>query len=415
MSYSSPEPVLISRQTARQFLAAAQGLRPPRRESGKSGVMKTIRNLQSLQFDPINIVGRNPDLVLQSRVGDYRPRMMDELLYEDRELWDGWDKMASLYPVEDWPYFSRYRSRMEARFGDPGEVVRELEPRITAEIRERGPLCSLDLDIPGKADWAWGTTRAARAALEGLYKMGKLGVHHRVNNRRYFDLVERLLPAPVLQAPDPYPEPEEYQKWHILRRTSSLKLAHPHAGVHWSGIEGVKTSCRRRLLTSLAAEGQVVPVRVEGVPRGEFYLRAEDLELLEPVQAGELPGPEAAVIAPLDPLLWDRQAVEWIFDFQYVWEVYKPEKDREYGYYVLPVLYGDRFIGRFEPGLDRDQGVFQVKNWWWEQGVQPSAEVKSALERCLLDFMNYLQAGDLRLSPALERKADLDWLFALAE
>ena len=125
----------ISLQTARRFIFAHQHLYPPRQLTGKDGVQAFIRHVNCIQFDPINVVGRNPDLVLQSRVKDYRPEMLDELLYEDRRLLDGWDKMASIYPVEDWPYFARQRARMEAQFGVPNEIVMQVAPHIIGRAR----------------------------------------------------------------------------------------------------------------------------------------------------------------------------------------------------------------------------------------------------------------------------------------
>lgn len=417
MVESQPEsrPVKIDRRSARRFLLSAHGLRPPRAHSGKAGVLTYLRDVRAVQFDPIDIVGRNPDLVFQSRVVDYRAEMLDELLYQDRLIWDGWDKMATLIPVEDWPYFSRRRSRMEDRFGVPSEVVMQLEPKIREAIREEGPHSSLDFDFDQKTDWAWGPTRAARAALEGLYRMGRLGVHHRVGSRRYFDLIERLLPIEILETTEPHPEEEEYQRWHLLRRVSSLKLAHPHAGVHWSGIEGVKTARRRKLLKDLAGEGKLLPVMIEGVDKGEFYLHHRDAEILTAVRNEVGQVERAAVIAPLDNLLWDRQALGWIFGFEYVWEVYKPKQDREYGYYVLPVLYDDRFVGRFEPRFDRGSRTLEIKNWWWEDGIQPDQAMREALRSCLADFQDYLQAESFSLPSALSGRADLAWLKPLLD
>jgi hypothetical protein len=403
-------PLQIDRRTARSFWLAAQGLRPPRERTGKSGVLDYLRDVRAVQFDPINIVGRNPDLVFQSRVADYRPGMLDELLYQDRLIWDGWDKMASLIPTEDWPYFHRRRTRMENRGGERSKIVRELEPDILQALTRDGPHSSLDFDFDRKTDWGWGPTRAARAALEGLYRMGKLGVHHRVGSRRYFDLVERLLPGEILETPEPHPEDRDYQRWHLLRRVSSLKLAHPHAGVHWSGIEGVKTARRRRLLQEMADEGLLLPVEIEGVDKGVFYLHRQDQKLLDAVREQHVPVQQAAVIAPLDNLLWDRQAAAWVFGFEYVWEVYKPREDREYGYYVLPVLYDDRFVGRFEPGYDRGSRTLEIKNWWWEDGVSPDGGMEEALRSCLADFLDFLGAEALTLPSRLSSRKDLAWL-----
>ena len=402
-------PLVISQQTARRTLLASQGLYPPRSWSGKRGAKSFLKKVRSIQFDPINVVGRNPDLVLQSRVKDFRPKLLDELLYKDRYLVDNWDKMASLSLVEDWPYFSHHRSRMEEIFGVPSEVVMSLAPIVLGQIRQEGPQCSLDYKLKEKTDWSWGPTRVTRASLEGLFKIGKLGVHHRVNNRRYFDLIENLLPSEVLKAADPNQTLEEYQRWHVLRRISALGLAHPNAGEQWGGMIGVKSPQRQQILQELIENGDLVEVEVEELPGEIFYLLQEDKKLVNRSKKGDSVR-EAALIAPLDNLLWDRKNVKRIFDFSYVWEVYKPKEKREYGYYVLPVLYGDRFVARLDPGFDKKTRILTINNWWWEDGVNPDGQMIEALKRCLGDFMVYLDSEELKFSKTLLKRGGLDWL-----
>ena len=402
-------PLVISQQTARRTLLTCQGLYPPRSWSGKRGAKSFLKKTRSIQFDPINVVGRNPDLVLQSRVKDFRPKLLDELLYKDRYLVDNWDKMASLSLAEDWPYFERYRSRMEDIFGVPSDVVMSLAPVVLGQIRQEGPQCSLDYQFEEKTDWSWGPTRVTRASLEGLFKIGKLGVHHRVNNRRYFDLIENLLPAEVLNAADPNQTLEEYQRWHILRRISALGLAHPNAGEQWGGMIGVKSQLRQRILQELVENGDLVKVEVEELPGDTFYLRTEDKKIVNQAE-NDVTSLEAAFIAPLDNLLWDRKNLSRLFDFSYMWEVYKPKVKREYGYYVLPVLYGDRFVARLDPGFDKKTRILTINDWWWEDGVQPDGDMITALKRCLGDFLGYLEAEDLNFPKKIIKKGNLEWL-----
>jgi len=390
-------------------MLACQGLYPPRSWKGKRGVKSFYERVRAIQFDPINVVGRNPDLVLQSRVVDYKPSLLNELLYKDRYLVDNWDKMASLSLAEDWPYFSRHRARMEEIFGVPSEVVMSLAPAVLDQIRREGPQSSLDYDFEQKTDWAWGPTRVTRASLEGLYKMGRLGVHHRVNNRRYFDLIENLLPVELLSAPDPNQSLEDYQRWHVLRRIGAMGVAHPNAGEQWGGMIGVKSPRRREILTELIARGDVVVIEIEGLEGEVFYMRQDDVKLARKSMRTQQVK-KAAFIAPLDNLLWDRKNIRRLFDFSYMWEVYKPEKQREYGYYVLPVLYGDRFVGRFDPAFDKKTGRLTLKNWWWEEGVEVDQDLANALRDCMADFLVYLEAGEMDFPDSLLHKEGLDWL-----
>jgi len=391
------------------MILASQGLYPPRSWLGKRGVKSFLKRVRSIQFDPINVVGRNPDLVLQSRVRDFKPALLDAMLYKDRILVDSWDKMASLSLAEDWPYFSRHRDRMEKMFGVPSEVVMSLAPIVLDQIRRQGPQCSLDYKFDEKTDWAWGPTRVTRASLEGLFKMGLLGVHHRVNNRRYFDLIENLQPIELLEMEDPNHSIEDYQRWHMLRRISALGMAHPNAGEQWGGMIGLKTPQRRAIMEDLQKRGHVLAVEMEEIPGDLFYIMSGDKKILNQVKKEE-PVQEAAFIAPLDNLLWDRKTLNRIFDFRYMWEVYKPKAKREYGYYVLPVLYEDNFVARLDPAFDKKTRVLTVKNWWWEEGIRPDRGMAEALTRCMRDFLTYLDAREIKFSKSLLKKGNMEWL-----
>ncbi len=127
------------------------------------------------------------------------------------------------------------------------------------------------------------------------------------------------------------------------------------------------------------------------------------------LDSGEL-SPRAVLLAPLDNLLWDRRFIKELFDFYYVWEVYKPLAERRYGYYVLPILYGDRFVARFEPGRDKKSGALIIKQWWWESGVKPSKGLQSELRRCFKRFLNYLGTDNFQIDSQTVEQAGLDWL-----
>ena len=383
-----PQPThSLSKVQARRFLLARQHLWPPRQLEGKRGILTYIHHVGAIQFDPINVVGRNPDLVLQSRVRKYKPELLAELLYTERQLLDGWDKMASIYPTSDWPYFSRHRKRMRERHGQPSNPPMQLASEVLEAIRERGPLSSIDLKQEETIQWSWGqNSRLARASLEILNAMGELVVHHRVGTRRVFELSERALPEELLVAPDPNRAVEDYQNWHVLRRIRGLGLANPGGTEHWLGILGVKSEARRAALCRLVERGDLAAVSIEEIPGRTFFVRAADLPVVEAVKTKRAPKRRAAVIGALDNLMWDRDLLRWVFDFDYVWEVYKPAAKRLYGYYVLPLLYGDRFIARIEPKFDRKSNELIINKWWWEEGVSVDEAMQSAIATCLRSF-----------------------------
>ena len=395
------EALTLTKQQARRFLLAHQGLYPPRQGASKADALAFIRRVGCLQFDPLDVVGRNPDLVLQARGDHYRPQVLATLLYEDRALLDGWDKNMSIYPGEDWPYFRRNR---EAARHDPRhnqDAVQEALPYVRRALEERGPLSSVDLQYEGKTrDWPWGPARLARAALESMYAWGELIVHHRVHTRKVYDFASRHLPEALLNAPDPNDTEAQYHDWYVRRRLGSVGLLWNRAGGAWLGIRDFRSRERRAALKRLSARGEVVKVRVED-SRPAYFLRQEDAPRLHDIINGEDAGaPQAAFIAPLDNLLWDRKMTQELFDFEYVWEVYKPVEERRYGYYVLPVLYGDRFVARFEPTLDRDRGVLTVAGWWWEPQVEPTAEMRAAILDAFQYFLHYLDVERLDGGPA---------------
>jgi uncharacterized protein YcaQ len=242
-----------------------------------------------------------------------------------------------------------------------------------------------------------------------MYAWGELIIHHRVHTRKAYDFARRHIPEGILSAPDPNPTDKEYHDWYVLRRIGSVGLLWNRAGGAWLGMRGIKSRERTAALTRLLEQDCVAAVRVEGLDP-VLYIRTQDQPTLERVLDAASPSPRAAIIAPLDNLLWDRRLVEELFGFSYVWEVYKPAAERRYGYYVLPILYGDRFAARFEPARDGSNGALLIRNWRWEPGIAPSETMRHALLDCFGHFLSYLGAETLRVDAEPAERAGLGWL-----
>ena len=401
--------IRLSRTEARRLMLSHQGLWPPREASGKEAALDSVRRLGCIQYDPLNIVGRNPDLVLQSRLSDYKPAILNSLLYEDRQLVDGWDKNMSIYRVEDWPYFQRYRDGAKKNFGSDSRPAVSILPQVREMIGERGPLSSLDLEFDQTVDWSWGPTRMARAALESMYSWGELVIHHRVNTRKVYDFTSRHLPGDILAAAEPNVTGEQYDDWRVLRRIGGIGLIWNRSGDAWLGIRGLKAKEREGAFSRLIDQEKVIEVHVEGfdVP---LYIRSQDHALVSFAKDHSSQQEEAVILAPLDNLLWDRRFIRQLFDFYYVWEVYKPAAERRFGYYVLPILYGDRFIARFEPGRDKESGALTIKNWWWESRVTQTDQMRSAVKRCFDQFLSYLGTDSLRVTESVGELQGIGWI-----
>ena len=324
----------------------------------------------AIQFDPLNLVGTNPDLVLQSRVKNYRPAYLRDALYSRRALLDGYDKNLCFYPVADYPAMARTRRGFYDWF-----MSREVESALPAAldfVREHGASCSDDLNLPGKVRWPWGQAPLGRAALETLWLRGVLTIYHREGARRWFDLAERHLPAPLLSAPDPHPEEADWLKWQVMRRIRAVGMLWNRGSDAFLGL-GLKAPARNAAFDALLEEDALLPLEVEGI-RSPLYLPADQAWALDAEPDGK-----ARVIAPLDNLMWDRRLIEALFGFKYSWEVYVPAEKRQYGYYVLPVVMDGRFIARFEPKRTRP---FDIAAWWDEPGRRVSQRrLRQGLDR----------------------------------
>ena len=403
--------IKLTRLQARRFLLAHHSLWPPRKLKGKQGIIEFVRSVGAVQFDPINVVGRNADLVLQSRINGYKPKMLHELLYEDRKLLDGFDKVASIYETADWHFFKRRRDRMRAEHGQLSNPAMKIADEVIEAIREEGPKSSIDFKSGETIQWNWGVnTSLPRACLEVLYAMGEVVVHDRIGTRRYFELAERALPRDVFTAVDPNVSTDDYQDWHVLRRVGGLGIANPAAGDWWLGLNQVNAAQRNVATNRLVDRGELAVVEIEDVPDRAFLIRSEDIPTIDRIRRGRPPKPRAALIGALDNLMWDRNMLRWVFDFDYIWEVYKPVAQRRYGYYVLPVLYGDRFIARVDPSYDRERRELTINNWWWEDKIEVDDQMQSALASCFQEFMRYLKADRMTLGPKAERKAAMGWV-----
>ena len=397
----------ITRQQAGRFILAKQGLIGSYRFSGKSGAYDYVRQAGCIQYDPVDVCGKNAELTLQSRVKGFSKTMLYELLYEDRKLVDYADKELSIWPSEDWPYFSSYRER-SVKLGRTFRGLKPLEKKALAYIRENGPVSSDSLPVEGEIFWHssmhWSgnwqkKSQAARSILEQLYTDGELVIHHKKGSRKYYDLAERYLPESILKAENPCSNDEEFLAWRVLRRIGAVGLLWDKNSTALLGID-INAEKRRKILEYLTEKGKIRPVTVRGIKQ-VFYYRSEDDALMKSVIEGTADlKPRMSFIAPLDPLMWDKSLILALWDFQYSWEIYTPAVKRKYGYYTLPVLFGDRFAGRIEAVPDRKNGILVVKGLWWEPGIRQTAALKQALEKTLKNFAKFngcdrIDAGDL--------------------
>ena len=402
-------PPRVTAEAARRFLAARHLLAPARSlAGGPDAVLQLFRRLGSIQFDPLAVAGRNHDLVLHARVAGYEPAWCD-LLYERRQIFEAVNKGLALVPTEELPWFrtpvSRGPSRVLAEHPDAAG-------RVLERIRAEGPLTSLDFERErgSTVDWFGAPTNVVRAVLEALAVTGVLGLTRREGNRRYYDLVERLLPADVLAHEVPFHEQLRHRMLSRYRAHGLLGVA--AAGDVFQGLgpakpmpERPELAGRTALREELVESGELVPVSVEGLRGPRFVLR-DEAELLE---APPEPPASVAFLPPMDPLMWDRSLLKPLFDFDWVWEVFTPEPKRRWGYYVLPILFRDRLVGRIEPRIDRADARVRVLGLWWEEGFVPrrAEGFVDAMREALEAYLRFAGADEFEWAAHLGKEKRL--------
>jgi uncharacterized protein YcaQ len=381
--------IQLTNRQARQFLLLKHGLLGEYKFIGKQGVLDFVRQAGCIQYDPIDVCGKNAELVLQSRIKGFTKRMLDELLYKDRSLVDYPDKNLAIIPVEDWPYFERYRQAAR-KHAERYPEMEALTEQVQAHIQIHGVLSSDDLKLDGDFSWQsaihWsGGNNSSRSVLEQMYSTGELIIHHKKGTRKYYDIAGKYIQPNLLNAPEPLPDELEHYKWRVLRRIGAVGLLWNRASDAWLNIWGLKAEQRNEVFRQLLHEARIVAVTVEQM-KDILYCRAEDLPLIETVLQNPDPDFRCELIAPLDNMIWDRKLINELFGFDYTWEIYTPAVKRKFGYYVLPLLFGESFIGRAEVIAERKTGTLVVKNIWYENVVKQTKQLRTALDDCLQKF-----------------------------
>jgi uncharacterized protein YcaQ len=400
--------VKVTAAAARRFLVARHFLAPARSlAGGPAAVLEVVRRLGSLQFDPLAVAGRSHDLALHARVADYDPAWCDEL-YERREIFEAYNKGLSFILAEDFPWFRGAAGGRPRRILDENAQV---AAQVIDRIRAEGPLSTADLGVVRgqETDWFGMPANVVREVLDAYVVTGVVGLARREGNRRSYDVIEHLLPADVLAQSPTLHERLLHRMLSRYRAHGLLSIAAPDVfqglgaakpDPRWPGNPG-----RTALREELVERGDLVVVQVEGV-RGKRFVLAEEVARLETAPE---PPPSVAFLPPFDALVWDRRLLADLFGFEYVWELFLPPAKRRWGWYVLPILFRDRFVGRIEPRIDRTAGSVQVLDVWWEDGFDQRREegFVDAMRDALAAYLRFAGAGTLEWPPHLRTEKRL--------
>ena len=367
-----------TKQQIRRGLAHYQNIDHSEKLYGTDGIKKLMRKLHSIQYDPLNVVGRNADLVLQARIADYRSEMLEYLLYTEHFLTDGFDKEMCIYITEDFERFENVRqiqaqsAERTLSYRGQTEALNILQ-EVRAFVSANGLTGTKDISIGEVRESRWGHKKLSSAALDYLYTKGELCVAKKIGTQKQFDLTERVIPKDYFSG-FRFMTIEQFLDWYVKRRIAGVGILWGKRGDAWQGNYLGDNELRKSTIARLAEKGELKVIHVEGITE-EFYCCEDFLESLKSERASDY----ARFIAPLDNMIWDRKMTESIFDFSYSWEVYTPVSKRKYGYYVLPVLYNDSFVARFEAVPVSKGKCFEIKNWWWEKGVLTDEKITNTI------------------------------------
>ncbi|MBI5669065.1 MAG: YcaQ family DNA glycosylase [Chloroflexi bacterium] len=383
--------------TARRLAIARQHLDGQPRPA--DNMLDVIRDLGCLQLDPTSAVARSHLLVLWSRLGNYDRAQLDRLLWHDRQLFEYWAHAASIVLTEDYPIHAEMMSRYAN--GEPAYWQKWIQQNaafrdhILNELEKRGPLSSKDFEDKTASGWAstgWTSGRNVSRMLDFLWLQGKILVKERRGQTRYWDLAERCLP--------------DWTPRHALSRREVVRRSAQRAlrALGVARANQIKQHFTRSrypdlpsVLDELEAEGRIQRVKIAGdgvTWPGVWYIHTDELPLLDRLEAGDWQ-PRTTLLSPFDNLIADRARTESMFHFEYRIEIYVPKDKRRYGYFVLPILHGDRLIGRIDPLLDRKQGVLNINAVYAEPGAPQDRDTAHTIRAAIENLATFLGATNI--------------------
>jgi len=378
----------ISSAHARRLALRAQGLDASHRPGrGVDGAAATVERLGYVQIDTIAVIERAHEHILWTRQPAYRPAFLQQLMQE-RRVFEYWTHAASYVPMADFRFYGRHR-RWHAAGGHRLDWLREhgkIVEHVRQRIREEGPLLAADFkDIEGRRGpwWDW---KPAKMALEAMYDAGELMIAERRGFQRVYDLAERVLPAGLDTTE---PDTGECALWAVHRTLDNLGVADEGQMRIWFRDRALLHATLQGLLET----GEIEPVEVRSAAGDPLYARAADLQATARSRAGR----RVHLLSPFDNLVIRRRWLQRFFDFDYTIECYVPGPKRRYGYFCLPVLFGDRFVGRLDPKAERKDGVFVVRCLELEPDMQDVEALVPPLAESIWRFARFNSCRHVRV------------------
>ncbi len=405
---------MISATTTRRMAIMKQRLAGDRPTADIQGIKDVLEDIRCLQLDPIRAVERTQYLVLWSRLGDYDMADLGRLIYEEKHLFEYWAHAASIVRTADYPIF---KPQMDGYAkGDTAWARRTrewrtenkvLETYVLDELKRNGPMSSDQFDDESVRAWTssgWTNGRNVNMMLDYLWSQGKIMVANRKGLKRVWDLSERCLPD---WTPKEHLDKEEksYRAAQIALR--ALGVGRPRQiKDHFTRNAYPEL---KKVVKRLVDDGRFIPVQIgpdkaggeENWP-GNWFVHRDDLPLLESLEQGNWQ-PRTTLLSPFDNLICNRDRTEAMWDFYYRIEIYVPKAKRQFGYYVLPILHGDRLIGRISPKMDRKKNILNVEAVYREDSAPKTVKVGRTVEKAIQELAEFLGAKAINYGETLPK------------
>jgi uncharacterized protein len=375
-------------------------------------LLSVLRSIRYLQIDPTSVVCKSQFLVLWSRLGNYDVRILDDMLWKDRSLFEYWAHGASIALTEDYPLFklgmkiaTNNLTPYQKRVQDFVEANKELSDHIKGELSSRGPLVSSEIEDKSEERWrstGWSNERNVGKMLEIMHRRGEVVVHSRSNGgQKKWDLAAKYYAS--------FPQ-RDLNDHEITRKGLEISLK----------AMGVATMLQMRdyfqpgrrpasevlkAINEMEGEGLIVPVEIENIPTrrtGRWFVHSEDMKIL--ADLGKHWRPKTTLLSPFDNLIYDRVRTNYLFGFSAIFEAYVPKEKRIYGYYVLPILHGDKLVGRVDPEMDRKNRVFRINSIHLEKGVGGSKDLLNPIRNTIRDLARFLGAEKIATGENVETR-----------
>jgi len=394
--------ITIDIDIARRFILGKQGLWPGRRWRGLKGTEQAMRAIEYLQLDPLQIIARSQDITLHSRVLDYKPGMWEKVTYEQRKFfdWGGWLAVRPMAELPHWRVVMRREGEQQTRIRALGHEHAQAVVEMRSILKERGTVSNRDFEMATRTrTQSYRGRKDSALALYYLWRIGEVMTHHRERFERVYALTETVAPENLN-----YESSEAQADRFLFKKEVSFSGLARLKRVADSFFRGVPFEKSKQIVESMLADGEFIEVKVEGWKEG-YYALGSDAKVLRDLSAGRVPKAwtpvetttteEVLFLAPLDQVS-ARGRAKVLFGFDYIWEVYKPEHLRKFGYYTLPVLWGDRLVARFDSKLDRITNTFIILGLWLEDKTLGKDEAfAEALARGFARFVTFLGASKL--------------------